>query len=69
MPERIQHLISDFCQVGAVYFIAIFISLQKFSNEFYILGEFIKYSSFFVAGLYTCWKWYNENQALKKKRK
>ena len=36
MPERIQHLISDFCQVGAVYFIAIFISLQKFSNEFYI---------------------------------
>ena len=36
MPERIQHLISDFCQVGAVYLIAIFISLQKFSNEFYI---------------------------------
>ena len=69
MPERIQHLISDFCQVGAAYFIAIFISLQKFSNEFYILGEFIKYSSFALAGGYTAWKWYNENQALKKKRK
>jgi len=69
MPERIQHLISDFCQVGAVYLLAIFISLQKFSNEFYILGEFIKYSSFALAGGYTGWKWYNENKVLKKKRK
>ena len=69
MPERLQHLITDFCQVGAVYGIAIFISLQKFSNDFYILGEFIKYTSFALAGGYTAWKWYTENKALKLKKK
>ena len=68
MPERIQHLIADFCQLGVVYGIAIFISLQRFSYEFYVLGEFIKYASFALAGGYTAWKWYNENKALKKKK-
>ena len=68
MPERIQHLITDLFQIGVVYSVAIFISLQKFAVEFHMLGEFVKYSSFAIAGGYTAWKWYNESQSYKKKR-
>jgi hypothetical protein len=68
MPQRVLHLVTDFCQLAIVYGVAIFISFQKFSYEFYVLGEFIKYLSFALAGGYTAWKWYNENKALKLKR-
>lgn len=69
MPQRVQDLIIDFFQISLAYLVAIFISLQRFSAEFYILGEFVKYLSFAIAGGYTAWKWYNEFSLTKKKKK